>query len=88
MRMNDFVRRVDLERAYDEHFKMKAKVYRKHHSKNHYEVKLEHKDKTVILTEIMKDGLPEHVYMDYNGERKVFKRMYEAGIEANKILRE
>lgn len=85
--MSEFERRAELEDAFNDMHKMKAEVYRNYISKNFYKIRLVRNGKDVVLTEVMDNGLPKLVTLEYDGKVEQFKCMYDAEKEAVNILR-
>ena len=50
-------------------------------------VKLVYGGKEIILTETLSKGFTQSVTLEFNGETKQYKRVYDAEVEANKLLR-
>ena len=66
--------------------KIKPEVYYQRINKTSYQVKLKKGNNEFVITEYLKDGLPEKVTLEHNGETKILKSVYEAELEANKIM--
>jgi len=85
--MNDFTRQTFLEEVFNDTYGIKPIVYFQRININQYKVKFVFNNKEIILTENLKKGRTENVTLELAGNTQDFKSMYDAEIEANKLLR-
>lgn len=64
---NIFVRRKDLDKAFDDMHKIKPAVSINFSNANKYTVRIEFRGKKADITEIMERGLTKSVEVSYNG---------------------
>jgi len=83
----DWVRTEKLEDAYQDLHNFKPEVYKSPYIRGVNKVKLVHGGKEIILTETLSKGFTQSVTLEFNGEIKQYKRVYDAEVEANKLLR-
>jgi len=82
----EWIRNPAVEDVYKEMHKIKPEVYYNRIDDNCYQVKIKKDGKEFIITEHLKNGLPESVTLEHNGEVKECKRVYNAELEINKML--
>ena len=75
-------RQTMLEDAFLDMHKIKPEVYYQRINRNTYKIKLVYSNKEAILMEVLKNGLPDVVTMEYGGETKNYKCMYDAEMDA------
>lgn len=83
----EFSRQTRLDDAYSDMHGFKPKVSYRRIDNNAYEIQLIHNNRTVVLRENMKKGLTDFVTLTFGGAVTTLKSMYEAELEANKILK-
>ena len=83
----DWVRTEKLEDAYQDLHNFKPEIYKSPYVRDVNKVKLVYGGKEIILTETLSKGLTKGVTLEIGGEIKQFKRVYDAEVEANKLLR-
>lgn len=86
--MNDWVRSPQIEDSYEELHKFRPQVYFAiPQTRGVNKVKIAHGGKEVILTETLDKGMTRDVTIEFDGIKILHKRVYDAELEVNKILR-
>lgn len=81
-----FVRRRELDDAFDDMHKIKPMVSINVIDSSKYKVKLDHKGKQAIITEVLKRGLTESATLEIDGRIFSCKSVFEAEKLASEIL--
>ena len=82
-----FIRNTKIENNYMEMHKISPQVSYLRETGNCYHVKLSYKNKDYIITEYMKHGLTDRVILEHDGITEEFKRVYDAEVRANNLMR-
>jgi len=86
--MSDWVRKSNLEDAFQEMHGIRPQVYYRYVDRNTYQIKLIKSGKEIILQDQMKNGLTRVATVEYNGTTHDKKCIYDAEVEATKIFKE
>ena len=87
--MNDkWIRSPQIEDSYNDLHNLRPQVYLSiPQERGINKVKISYGGKEVILTEILEKGFTKKVTIEFNGVETLHKRVYEAELEVNKLLR-
>lgn len=85
--MSEWIRRPELDDAFNDMHKIKPQVSFLRENRNKYNIKLSLSGKEVVISETMDRGLTSFVSLRYEGETKSFGSMFEAEQYASQILR-
>lgn len=88
MKANEWVKRIDLEDAFNVMHKVKPKVEMFKINSSNYKVKLKYQDSEIIIEEKMKNGLTDYVLVQCGSDIKRFSNYFEAEKAASKLLKE
>jgi hypothetical protein len=84
--MSEFVRRLDLEKAVEEQYKIDVEVYHKVIDSDDYEVKITKGNLNALLHEHMKNGLTKYVILTTD-KAITYKKYSEAEEDAIEYLK-
>jgi len=87
MKTNSWIRVEQIDETYQEMYGIKPEVHTLRVDGKTFQTKLKLGEKEIILTEILEHGLTKEATMEYNGERFSFKRVIDAELAANNILK-
>jgi len=86
--MNEWVRSPKIEDSYEELHKFRPEVYFSiPQIRGVNKVKISHGGKEVVMTETLDKGLTKEASVEFNGNKTLYKSVYEAELEINKLLR-